>query len=160
MSGMRAWSKAPGTLDTFQECNICSERRGALSRHYVTSNGSRAYRELSADQEIETTCRHASQETVAIRRVFKGELASSVGPTSATMFYPALLAFLFALSNGTGVLAQGPPCGASRPEALCAFTVRPYSENACVWKNVCEFTAASNALIASNVERYDEGFPW
>lgn len=98
---------------------------------------------------------------MAIRRIFKGELTGLAGPTSPTMNSHAfILAFLFALSSETGVLAQGPPCGASRPEPLCAMTVRPYSENACVWKNVCEFTASPDALIATDIERYDEGFPW
>ncbi|KAI0338949.1 WSC-domain-containing protein [Trametopsis cervina] len=53
---------------------------------------------------------------------------------------------------------SAPPCSGARPQALCARYIRPYSDNAYTWQDICEFTAPSNVLIADNVERYDIGF--
>ncbi|KAI0693986.1 hypothetical protein BC835DRAFT_1306520 [Cytidiella melzeri] len=52
----------------------------------------------------------------------------------------------------------GPPCTSDRPTALCAWHIRPYSDNAYTWDNVCDFSAPSTALIADNVEMYDYGY--
>lgn len=54
----------------------------------------------------------------------------------------------------------GPPCSSPMPQALCALYIRPYSDNAYEWENVCEFTASSDALIADNVEMYDYEAGW
>ncbi|OBZ76165.1 hypothetical protein A0H81_03373 [Grifola frondosa] len=64
-----------------------------------------------------------------------------------------VLSFLMALAVSKSYAA--PPCNSSRPVALCAEWIRPYSDNAYWWENICEFNSSSNALIADNVEFYD-----
>ncbi|KAI0338937.1 hypothetical protein BDW22DRAFT_660877 [Trametopsis cervina] len=50
-----------------------------------------------------------------------------------------------------------PPCNSAQSIGVCAFTIRPYSDNAYTWtqSQFCSFNASSTALIAENVEFYD-----
>lgn len=66
----------------------------------------------------------------------------------------------FALALALGVTAAGPPCGAERPIAICAEYIRPYSDNAYFWENVCDLSASPNALIADSIEFYDFQYGW
>ena len=59
-----------------------------------------------------------------------------------------------------GVIAAGPPCGTDRPFPICAEYIRPYSENAYVWGDICGVTADFDVLIADTVEFYDAEYGW
>jgi hypothetical protein len=67
---------------------------------------------------------------------------------------------LAALVTLISSVTAGPPCTSDRPQAICAWHIRPYSDNAYTWGSVCGVTAPSNALIADNIEKYDYGYDW
>ncbi|OBZ76701.1 Xylosyltransferase oxt [Grifola frondosa] len=69
------------------------------------------------------------------------------------MHFPKILAFFASLAF-TKIYAS-PPCNSSRPIAVCAEWLRPYSDNAIFWGDVCDFSASPDTLIADGVEFYD-----
>ncbi|KAI0093065.1 hypothetical protein BDY19DRAFT_989743 [Irpex rosettiformis] len=67
--------------------------------------------------------------------------------------------FLFVFLGLANSQGSTPVCTGGRTFTVCAKYIRPYSDNAYFWSNICEFQASSSALIADQIERYDEGFP-
>lgn len=81
-----------------------------------------------------------------------------VGAREPSMQLKSLHTVLFALLGFAGACAGGPPCSGS--QVICARNIRPYSDNAYTWKNICGFTADPNALIAQDVEKWDPDPGW
>jgi hypothetical protein len=75
------------------------------------------------------------------------------------MHFLTLFATLLASMLST-TLATGPPCSEPRSIPICAEYIRPFSENAYMWQEICDLTEPPNTLIAETVEMYDAEYGW